>query len=140
MAVRSAKQEVEEPSKAELHAALGKSTSAWPAIISGLEERYGSLELEWRPSKLAFGRMCLVRYKDRTLLYLIPMAGQLLAGVVLGERAYNIAQASRLRPAIKKMLSDAKPYAEGRGIRFVVKSNADVEQVMLLVECKMTPK
>jgi hypothetical protein len=38
------------------------------------------------------------------------------------------------------MLADAKPFAEGRGIRFVVKSASDVAQVLLLVESKMTPK
>lgn len=142
MAVKtaSAKEKVRAPSGAELHAALGKSASAWPGIVSGLEERFSPLELEWRPSKLEFGRMCVARFKDRTLVYLMPMAGQLLVGVVLGERAYEIALASKLRPAIKKMLSDAKPYAEGRGIRFVVKSASDVAQVLLLVECKTTPK
>lgn len=141
MAVKSASvEEVKAPSAAELHRALGKSASAWPGIISGLEERFSPLELEWRPSKLAFGRMALVRHKSRTLLYLMPMAGQLLVGVVLGERAYEIAQGSKLRNSIKKMLADAKPYAEGRGIRFVVKSASDVAQVMLLVECKTTPK
>lgn len=140
MAVKSTKLDVKAPSAAELHKALGKSASAWPGIISGLEERYSPLELEWRPSKLEFGRMGVVRYKDRTLVYLMPMAGQLLVGVVLGERAYEIAQESKLRPAIKKMLADAKPYVEGRGIRFVVKSAADVAQVILLVECKMAPK
>lgn len=140
MAVKSTKQDVKPPTAAELHKALGKSVSAWPGIISGLEERYSPLEVEWRASKLEFGRMGVVRYKDRTLVYLMPMAGQLLVGVVLGERAYEIAQASKLRPAIKKMLADAKPYVEGRGIRFVVKSAADVTQVLLLVECKMAPK
>ena len=141
MAVKSAaSKEVEAPSRAELHAALGKSVSAWPGIVSGLEEKYSPLELEWRPSKLEFGRMALVRHKDRTLLYLMPMAGQLLVGVVLGERAYELAMASKLKPAIKKMLTDAKPYAEGRGIRFVVKSASDVAQVLLLIDCKMTPK
>lgn len=141
MVVKSAtKEEVRAPSAAELHRALGKSTSAWPGIISGLEERFSPLELEWRPSKLEFGRMALIRHKSRTLLYLMPMAGQLLVGVVLGERAYDIAMTSKLRASIKKMLADAKPYVEGRGIRFVVKSAADVAQVMLLVECKMAPK
>jgi len=142
MAVKSAsaKDLVRPPSGAELHAALGKNASVWPGIVSGLEERYSPLELEWRPSKLEFGRMCLVRHKGRTLLYLMPMAGQVLVGVVLGKRAYEIAMASKLRAGIKKMLSDAKPYVEGRGIRFTVKTAPDVAQVLLLVECKMAPK
>jgi len=137
MAGVAAKQALGFPTAAELHAALGKSTSVWPLLLSVLEEQYGTLTLHWRPSELAFGRLCLVRRGDRTLVYLMPMAGQLLVGVVLDEKAYGLAQASGLRPAIKQMLAEAKPTAEGRGIRFVVKTEADVAEVVTLARCVM---
>ncbi|MDR3528216.1 MAG: DUF3788 family protein [Rhizomicrobium sp.] len=138
MAVNSAAEEITAPSGAELFAALGRSASAWPGIISGLEERFSPLELEWRASSLAFGRMCVVRFRGRVLVYLTPMAGQLLVGIVLDEQASAVAQSSALREAIKKMLTDTPPAAgEGRGIRFVVKTTADVSQVLLLAECIM---
>jgi len=127
--------EVKPPSAAELHAALGRSTSAWPQILSGLEEQFGPPVLEWRPSDLAFGRLCLVRCAGQILLYLIPMAGQLLVGVVLDGYAYQRAMASGLRPAIKQMLTDTNPSAEGRGIRFVVKTEADIAEVLTLAQC-----
>jgi hypothetical protein len=132
-----AMEEVRAPSGAELFAALGRSASAWPGIISGLEERFSPLESEWQATSLAFGRMCVLRAQRRVLAYLTPMAGQLLVGVGLDERAYQAAQASALREAIKKMLSDTAPGREGRGIRFVVKTTADVAQVLLLAECIM---
>jgi len=135
MAGAAVRQDVVPPTPAELHAALGRSTSAWPQIVSGLEELYGPLTLEWHPSDLAFGRLCLVRHQDRILVYLIPMAGQLLVGVVLGGYAYHLAMGSSLRPAIKQMLSDTRPNGEGRGIRFVVKTEADIAEVLTLVEC-----
>jgi hypothetical protein len=118
-----------------LHAALGNSTSAWPQIISGLEEQFGSLTLEWRPSELAFGRMCLIRRCGKTVVYLMPMAGRLLVGVVLNGYAYQLAMRSDLRQAIKQMLADTKPTAEGRGIRFVVKTEADIAEVIALAQC-----
>ena len=132
--------EVGPPSAAELHAALGRSTSAWPQILSGLEELYGPPELEWRPSDLAFGRLCLVRCGGQTVLYLIPMAGQLLVGVVLSDAAYQRAVASGLRQGIKHMLAEAKPTREGRGIRFVVKTEADIAEVLTLAQCILAPK
>jgi hypothetical protein len=133
-------QRTKAPSDAELKKALGKAAGHWQAIVAALGKDFSPLELEWRPSKLEFGRMCLVRHKERTLVYLIPMAGQLLIGVVLGQRAYELAMASALPLAIKKMLSDARPYAEGRGIRFTVKSAKDVANVALLVKLKTAPK
>lgn len=133
-------QRTKAPSEAELKAALGKASAFWKAIVAAVGEDFAPLDLEWRPSKLEFGRMCLLRHKDRTLVYLIPMAGQLLVGVVLGQRAYELAMESALPAAIKKMLSDARPYAEGRGIRFTVKSAKDVASVALLVKLKTAPK
>lgn len=138
MAVSSATADVVAPTSAELHAALGKSASAWPGIICGLEERFSPLELQWRRSDLTFGRMCVVRHRGKVLVYLLPMAGQLLVGVVLEEQAYQIASvAAGLREAVKKMLRDCLPTAEGRGLRFVVKSEGDVDQVLILAECVM---
>lgn len=116
---------------------MGKSASAWPGIVSGLEERFSPLQIEWRASGLAFGRMCVVRHKEQVLVYLIPMAGQLLAGVTLDQRAFELAQGSVLREAIKKMLRDTPPAPEGWGIRFVIKTASDVAQVLLLAECIM---
>lgn len=81
--------------------------------------------------------MCLVCHKGRVLVYLLPMAGQLLTGVVLDEAAFERAQASGLREAVKKMLRDTAPAEEGRGIRFVVKNESDVAQVLILAEAIM---
>jgi hypothetical protein len=48
--------------------------------------------------------------------------------------------ASSLPAAIKKMFSEGRAYAEGRGIRFVVSSASDVSTVKKLAEIKTTPK
>jgi hypothetical protein len=96
--------------------------------------------MQWRPSKLALGRMCLVRRGDRTLLYLIPGNGGFLAAIVLGERAFRLAMDAAVPDAVKGMLAGARPYAEGRGIRLPVRSQGDVETVALLVRIKLAPK
>ena len=140
MAAGATKTGVKPPTGAELKAALGKSAGLWTAIVDAVAKAFPPLEQEWRPSKLEFGRMCLLRQKGRTLVYLIPMAGQMLVGVVLGQRAFELAMASDLPEAIKKMLSDARPYAEGRGIRFTPRTVKDVASIVKLVQLKTTPK
>jgi len=96
--------------------------------------------MEWKPSKTEFGRMCLLQHKKRTLLYLTPEKERVRIAIVLGERAYGLAIASSLPPAIKKMFLEAKQYAEGRGIRFSVSSSSDISMITKLVEIKATPK
>jgi hypothetical protein len=136
----SSKKAAKPPADAELKAVLGNAGAVWSGIVRAVEEKFSPLDQEWKPSKLAFGRVCLLRHKKRTLLYLIPDKGRIVVAVVLGERAYELAMAASLPAAIKKMLSEARPYAEGRGIRFPVNSLSEVPAIAKLVEIKTTPK
>jgi hypothetical protein len=128
------------PTDLELKAVLGSAGVLWSAIVHAVEGTVSPLDTEWKPSKTGFGRMCLLQHKKRTLLYLMPEKEKVRIAIVLGERAYGLAMASSLPVAIKKMFSEAKPYAEGRGIRFLVGSLSDIPTIKKLVEIKTTPK
>ena len=131
---------VKPPTGAELRATLGSADVLWSGIIRAVEGTASPLGTEWRPSKTEFSRVCLLQHKNRTLLYLTPEKGMVRVAIVLGERAYGLAMASALPAAIKRMFSESRPYAEGRGIRFAVSSPSDVSTVKMLVEIKTTPK
>jgi hypothetical protein len=131
---------VKPPTDSELKAALGSAEALWFGIIRGVEDAASSLDAEWKPSKAEFGRICLLQHKKRTLLYLTPEKEKVTVAIVLGERAYGLAMASSLPAAIKTMFSEARPYAEGRGIRFAVSSTSEISTIKKLVEIKITPK
>jgi hypothetical protein len=128
------------PTDAELKAALGSANALWSGIVHVVEDAVSPLDTEWKPSKTEFGRMCLLQHRKRTLLYLTPEKEQVRVAILLGERAYGLAMASSLPAAIKKLFSEARPYAEGRGIRFSVSSPSDLSTIKKLVEIKTTPK
>jgi hypothetical protein len=128
------------PSKEVLSAELGDASTFWDKIIEKLEEKYGALDKEWKPSKMKFGSICLLKLKKRTLLYLTPENAKIIVAIVLGERAVDLALKSDLPESIKTMIRETKPYVEGRGIRFPVNSSADIPVVCKLVEIKTTPK
>ena len=134
------KPKVKPPTDSELKAVLGSAGVLWSDILQAVEDAISPLDMEWKPSKTEFGRMCLLQHKKRTLLYLTPEKEKVRIAIVLGERAYGLAMASSLPAAIKKMFSEAKPYAEGRGIRFSVSSLSDISTIKKLVEIKTTPK
>lgn len=127
------------PSEAELNAALGDAAALWAGIIRRVEAMSPPLDRLWKPSKTGFGRMCLLQHKRRTLLYLTPDDGKIWIAIVLGERAYRLAMASELPAPIKTMLSAAKPYAEGRGIRFPVGPADAMSSIEILLACKTAP-
>jgi hypothetical protein len=128
------------PTEAELKAGLGSAWVLWSDIVRAIEETFGPLERQWKPSKTGFGRMCLLQHGKRTLLYLTPDTGKIWIAIVLGERACGLAMASPLPGAIKKLLSEARPYAEGRGIRFSVASSSDIPTILQLVTTKTPPR
>ncbi len=131
---------VQPPTDQELKAFLGSAGVLWSAILHAVEETISPLDSEWMPSKSEFGRICLLQHKKRTLLYVTPEKEKIRIAIVLGERAYGLAMSSSLPAAIKKMFSEAKPYAEGRGIRFSVSSLSDVSTIKELVRIKTAPK
>lgn len=131
---------VQPPSEAELKAILGSAFAPWGGIVRIAEDLCGPVDRLWKPSKAVFGRICLLKHKKRTLLYLTPDKEQVWIAIVLGERAYKLAMASALPATIKQMFSEAKPYAEGRGIRYSASSPNDISTVKTLVEIKITPK
>ena len=128
------------PADRELRAVLGSAEALWSGIIRAVEAVVSPLVTQWKPSKAEFGRICLLQHKKRTLLYLTPEKDVVRVAIVLGERAYDLAMASSLPAAIKRMFSEAKPYAEGRGIRFSASSPSDIATIQKLVEIKTTPK
>ena len=128
------------PTSAELKAVLGSADALWSGIVRVVEDRVSPLTTELRPAKTEFGRMCLLQHKKRTLLYLTPEKEKVRVAIILGERAYDLAMASSLPAAIKKMFSEARPYAEGRGIRFSVSSPSDISTIRKLVKIKTAPK
>jgi hypothetical protein len=123
-----------------LKATLGSAEALWAGIVRAVEESASPLKVEWKASKAAFGRMCLLRHQKRTLLYLTPDKDEVTVAIVLGDRAYGLAMASALPAPVKTRLSESRRYAEGRGIRVSVSSRGDIATIRELVRMKVTPK
>lgn len=82
--------------------------------------------------------MLKVSQGDRTLFYVTPRADAFEATVVLGERATEAALRGRVSKRLYASLRAAKPYVEGRPVRVVVRSRADLAGVRSYVEMAAT--
>jgi hypothetical protein len=58
-----------------------------------------------------------------------PCQGYFLASFALGEKAVKAAHESNLPAEILDVIDNAPRYAEGRGVRFEVRSAKDVRNV-----------
>jgi hypothetical protein len=124
--------ETHPPEPNRFNTVLGKSFRAWTRLISEFAKVHGPIDEVWNFAAAKFGWSLRLKRKDRILLYLIPQAGQFLIGVVLGQAAANAALASDLPSDVLELIEAARPYAEGRGIRFSAKVSKDVDTVLRL--------
>lgn len=121
----------------DLAAALKRSHASWQELIAHMQETHGPLAEEWNFAGAKFGWSLRLREKRRVALYLIPGSGAFPVGIVLGEKAYAEAMRSAVPDLIKQMFREAKPYAEGRGVRIEVRSKKDLAPIRTLAAIKL---
>jgi hypothetical protein len=125
------------PSPAELSAALGPSTTVWEQLIGWLAAEHGVADLEWKSTSPKYGWSLLLKLKKRTILYLGPCAGCFRAAFVLGDRAVAAARQSDLPKKVLKAIDEAPRYAEGTGVRLLIKRQSDLAAIRKLAAIKL---
>lgn len=127
----------EVPNPENLSAALGKQFVAWTQIREHVFNRSKfPVKEEWNFSKQ--GWSCRLKGKKSVIIYLMPFEGYFNASFVLGEKATAHALASDISDKIKKVILEARVYAEGRGFRIEVTTSGMVSDVNKLVDIKLS--
>jgi hypothetical protein len=122
------------PAEATLTGALGQSRSAFEHLRT-LRPGVGA---EWRRYSKAGAWTLKVSEGKRTLFYLTPGDGEFTVALILGERATAAALAAEdVAEVHKRALREARPYAEGRGIRVAVKGEHECAAIERLLEIKL---
>ena len=125
------------PREAELVATLGKSYSHWSELRRLIGERFAPLSEDWGYSSVKTGWGLRLRQAKRTVLYLTPCHGHFLASFALGGKAVRAARDAALPAPVLEAIDQAPRYAEGRGVRLVVRSARDVRAIEKLAAVKM---
>jgi hypothetical protein len=125
-----------QPSAKDLAATLGDSLAAWKDLTVWLTGK-GISTKEWHSISPKYGWALRPKLKSRNILYMAPCAGCFRVSLVLGDRAVAAARASDLPKAVLKEIAGARRYAEGTGIRLLVKTAEDLAPVRTLVEIKL---
>jgi len=125
------------PSDKETAAKLGPALATWNELLAWLSEK-GIASGEWKsisPKKHGWGLRPGV--KKRTILYLGPCEDCFRVSFVLGDEAIAVARTSALPKTILKAISEATRYAEGTGVRLIIRESKDLAAVRKLVEIKL---
>lgn len=129
--------QIKPPSEKDIAAKLGAASAIWTELIGWLNEK-GITHGEWKSvSPKKYGWALRPSLKQRTILYLGPCERCFRASFVLGDKAIEAARTSGLPKSLVKKISEARRYAEGTGIRVMIRKPADLAAVRKLVEIKL---
>ncbi len=126
-----------QPTNEEIAIALGPSAPLWSQLLDSLATEQGLTDQEWSSSSPKYGWSLILKLKKRRIVYLGPCAGCFRASFVLGDKAVAAARASSLSNPVLKLLANAPHYAEGTGLRLIVKSAKDLPTIRKLAEIKL---
>jgi hypothetical protein len=117
------------PREDELATVLGKKLSLWTDLQSRIKTRFAPLSIDWGYASKSTGWGLRLKQEKRTVLYMTPCQGYFLASFALGEKAVKAAHESNLPAEVLEVIDNAPRYAEGRGVRFEVRSAKDVRNI-----------
>jgi Protein of unknown function (DUF3788) len=124
------------PTSEEVRASLGESYEVWKTLIDWLAEQ-GIADLEWKSISPKYGWSLRPKLKKRTIVHLSPCIGCFRVAFILGDKAVAAARQSDLSKDVLKLLDEAKRYAEGTGIRLLVRKKKDLAAVRKLALIKL---
>jgi len=124
------------PTETEVAAALGSTAALWKQLVDWMAEQ-GVAESEWNSYSPKAGWALKLKLKKRTIVYLAPCAGCFRVAFVLGDRAVAAARKSDLAKGTLKLLDEAPRYAEGTGVRLMVKAAKDLATIRKLALIKL---
>jgi hypothetical protein len=124
------------PTQAEIDNVLGRSAVLWAQLVDAVGKNSGGVTQTWSFSNAKYGWSLRLKKKDRIVLYMTPQRRRFLVGVVLGTGVSTGSRQDRISPSARTLIDEAPRYAEGRGIRFSVRTRHDLQVALELAALK----
>lgn len=125
------------PDDQQLAAVLGKTYPYWNLVENYTFLKYPSAESKWSFPGQKYGWSYSIRDKKRAIVYLLPRDNYFKAAFVFGQKASDKILGSDISDAIKRDLSAARVFAEGRGIRVDIRSKDILSDIKKLIDIKL---
>lgn len=117
---------------------LGMTKNYLNIISEFIANKYGSFKTEWKFYNKKSGWILKLFNKKRNVLFVVPCDKYFRAAFTFGDKASDLVYNSELAEDIKQKLSEAKKYAEGKTIQIDVKNEMDCENILNLIEIKLS--
>lgn len=127
-----------EPKTKDLKKGLGDTFDIWQELVEATTILYPKAIQKWHFSGDKYGWSFRISDSKRVIVYLLPRDKYFKSAFVFGQKATDEILKSSISEKIKKELSTAKVYAEGRGIRIDLKDRALLNDIKELIRIKIS--
>lgn len=127
-----------QPDEAGLEIALGESLKLWKQIWEYAHSKYPKALDEWNFPGVKYGWSFRIKDRKRAILYLLPREKYFMVAFVFGQKAFEEIMKSDIAQEILTELSNARVYAEGRGIRIEIREPSQLRDIFCLIDIKIS--
>ncbi len=125
------------PVEAQIKEIINEKYQVLDFIRQYIRENIGNTNEEWKYYGVKNGWVLKTLLKKRNLFFIVIYDGYFRISFVFGDKAVDSVMKSNVSDNNKKSLSDAKKYAEGRGISFDIFDNKHLNDIKKLIEIKV---
>jgi hypothetical protein len=129
-----------QPTNAEIFEAIGKMLPAWQVLVKFIRENYAVQEdFKFLYGK-KYGWALRFRINGKLLTSFYPTQNSFTAQVILNPAAIKQTQSMKLGKNVRRVITKAHPYPEGRWLFIPVESERDIRDIQQLLELKSETK
>ena len=125
------------PDEKRIKNTLKSNFSNLEAIRTYIADTIGETKEEWKYYGAKYGWNLKKFYKKRNLFFIGMYDGYFRISFVFGDKAYNAIMESDISEELKTELSQARKYAEGRGLSIEVHDDARLNDIEKLLHVKV---
>jgi hypothetical protein len=129
----------DQPTEAEVTAALGPAAPLWSALIHEVTADAGKLTHEWKGICVnKYGWALRLKQNKRNIIFMSPCHNCFRVAFTLSDGAVTAAKEAHLPKAVIEALAAAPKYPEGTGLRLTVNRPGDLPAIRRIARIKLS--
>ncbi len=125
------------PTEKAVEEVIGDAIDLWNQLRNQISSRFDPLSEDWGFSGKKWGWSLRLKHKKRAVLYMTPSRGFFFVGLALGQKAVDAAHEQELPQPLLDTIDSSQKYAEGRAVRFEIRTANDLENAVAVAKVKM---
>lgn len=124
------------PTEDQLAKTLSTAHTFWNGFIDKVTTAHPATKMEWKYYKSDSTWRYILRLRQRNLAYLRPSPGSFLVSLALSENSIHAAEKLGVSKSLLDQVRASPLFPEGRAVRIVVTTAADMKSALLLTDAK----